>query len=167
MWLTLSIFWGKVGQSGVKWVKMFRGRFEIAIDSKGRINVPSRFREVLGERDDERLIVTNFDDCLVAYPYNEWLELEKKASQLSMVRREVKAFLRFFVSGATECSLDKQGRVLLPPVLREYAGLEKEIVVIGQLNKIEIWSKERWEEELRTSKDIFEENNEALSELGI
>lgn len=146
---------------------MFRGRFEIAIDGKGRINIPSRFRDVLGERNDERLIITNFDNCLVAYPFNEWFELEKKASRLSMMRREVKAFLRFFVSGATECSLDKQGRVLIPPVLREYAGLEKELVIIGQLNKIEIWSKERWDEELSISKDIFEENNEALSDLGI
>ena len=146
---------------------MFRGRFEIAIDGKGRINVPSRFRDTFKERYDERLIITNFDNCLVAYPFSEWIELEKKASKLSMLRKEAKAFLRFFISGATECSLDKQGRILIPPVLREYAGLEKDIVVAGMLNKIEIWGKPQWEEELKLSKDNFEEMSEVLSELGI
>ena len=146
---------------------MFRGRFEVSIDDKGRISVPSRFRDTLRERYDDRLIVTNFDDCLVAYPYSEWVELEKKASQLSMVKREAKSFLRFFVSGATECTLDKQGRVLLPPVLREYAELEKDIVIAGMLSKIEIWSKDRWERELELSKQGFDEMAEVLSELGI
>lgn len=146
---------------------MFRGRFEITIDDKGRINIPSRFRDTFRERYDDRLIITNFDTCLVAYPYSEWVELEKKASQLSMVKREAKAFLRFFISGATECTMDKQGRILIPPVLREYAALEKEIVVAGMLNKIEIWSKVRWEEELKISQDNFDDMAEVLSELGI
>ncbi len=151
---------------------MFRGRFELSIDDKGRLNIPSRFRDVLKGRDDERLIITNdFDKCLVAYPYSEWLELEEKTSRLSMVSREAKAFQRFFISGATECSFDKQGRVLIPPVLREHAGLEKEIVVAGMVKKIEIWSKSQWESELSQSKDKFEQNFEsmikALSDLGI
>ncbi len=146
---------------------MFRGRFEVSIDDKGRINIPSRFRDTLRERYDERLIVTNFDSCLVAYPYNEWVELEKKASQLSMVRKEVKAFQRFFISGATECSLDKQGRILLPPVLRGYAGLEKDIVVAGMLTKIEIWSRDSWEKELELSRESFEDMADVLSDLGI
>ncbi len=151
---------------------MFRGRFELSIDEKGRLNIPSRFRDVLKGRDDERLIITNdFDKCLVAYPYSEWLELEEKTSRLSMVSREAKAFQRFFISGATECSFDKQGRVLIPPVLRDHAGLEKEIVVAGMVKKIEIWSKSQWESELSQSKDNFEQNFEsmskALSDLGI
>ena len=151
---------------------MFRGRFELTIDEKGRLNIPSRFRDTLKERYDERLIVTNdFDKCLVAYPMTEWVELEKKASRLSMVKKEAKAFLRFFISGATECSCDKQGRVLIPPVLREYAGLEKDIVVAGMLNKIEIWSRGQWEDELRISKESFGQDfqsmAEVLSELGI
>jgi len=151
---------------------MFRGRFELNIDEKGRLNIPSRFRDVLKGRDDERLIITNdFDKCLVAYPYNEWLELEEKASRLSMVSREAKAFQRFFISGATECSFDKQGRVLIPPVLREHAGLEKEIVVAGMVKKIEIWSKGQWEAELSRSMESFDENFDSmakvLSELGL
>ncbi|MDH3974733.1 MAG: division/cell wall cluster transcriptional repressor MraZ [Deltaproteobacteria bacterium] len=146
---------------------MFRGRFEITIDDKGRINIPSRFRDTFRERYDDRLIITNFDNCLVAYPYTEWVELENKASRLSMVKREAKAFLRFFISGATECAMDKQGRILIPPVLREYAALEKEIIVAGMLNKIEIWSRVRWEEELKISQDNFDDMAEVLSELGI
>ena len=151
---------------------MFRGRFELSIDGKGRINVPSKFRDVLKERHDERLIITNdFDKCLVAYPFSEWLELEEKTSRLSMVSREAKAFQRFFISGATECSFDKQGRVLIPPVLREHAGLEKDIVVAGMVKKIEIWSKEQWEVELKQSNGSFDESFESmskvLSDLGI
>ena len=146
---------------------MFRGRFELALDDKGRLNIPSKFRDTLRERGDERLVVTNFDKGLVAYPYGEWLELEKKASRLSMVSKEAKAFLRFFVSGATECNMDKQGRVLLPPVLREYAGLDKDIVVAGMLNKIELWSRERWDEVLRLSEENFDEMADVLSDLGI
>jgi MraZ protein len=146
---------------------MFRGRFELALDDKGRLNIPSRFRDALRERGDERIIVTNFDKGLVAYPFGEWLELEKKASRLSMVSREAKAFLRFFVSGATECAMDKQGRVLIPPVLREYAGLDKDIVVAGMLNKIELWSRERWDEVLRLSEENFDEMADVLSDLGI
>ena len=146
---------------------MFRGRFELTIDDKGRVNIPSRFRETLRERYDERLIVTNFDKCLVAYPFNEWLEIEKKASGLSMMRKEVKRFLRFFISGAAECSLDRQGRILVPPVLRSFAGLERDIVLTGILNRIEIWSRQRWDEELRLSSESFEEVGEVLAELGI
>jgi MraZ protein len=148
-------------------VGLFRGRFEIIIDNKGRINVPSKFRDNLKERGDERLVITNFDKGLVAYPFNEWVELENKASRLSMVSREAKAFLRFFVSGATECSLDKQGRVLIPPVLRDYAGLDKDIVVAGMLNKIEIWSRERWDGVLSLSEESFDEMSGVLSDLGI
>lgn len=146
---------------------MFRGRFEINIDGKGRINIPSRFRDTLRERYDERLVITNFDKCLVAYPFVEWAEMEKKAGQLSMMRREAKAFLRFFISGAAECSLDKQGRILIPPVLREYAGLDKDIVLAGVLNRIEIWRSERWDEELKASIENFERMGEVLSELGL
>jgi len=146
---------------------MFRGRFELALDDKGRLNIPARFRDTLRERGDERLVITNFDKGLVAYPFGEWLELEKKASRLSMVSKEAKAFLRFFVSGATECNMDKQGRVLLPPVLREYAGLDKDIVVAGMLNKIELWSRERWDEVLRMSEESFDEMTDVLSDLGI
>lgn len=146
---------------------MFRGRFEHTIDPKGRISIPSRFREVLRERYDERLIVTNLDGCLVAYPFKEWEVLEQKASQLSMFKKEVKAFLRFFYSGATECPIDKLGRILIPPVLRDYAKLEKEVVLVGALKKIEMWSKGRWDRVIAKSPEDFDDISDVLAGLGL
>ncbi len=146
---------------------MFRGRFEYAIDSKGRLSIPAKFREFLTEKYDDRLIVTNFDRCLVAYPYEEWRVLEERVSSLSMVKKETRAFQRFFISGATECPIDKLGRILIPPTLREYAQLERNAVIAGMLKKFEIWSKERWAEEISRSQENFEGNSEALAELGL
>jgi len=120
---------------------MFRGRFEHTIDSKGRISIPARFRELLAEKNDERVMITNFDRCLVAYPREEWQTMEEKISSLSMVKKEAKAFQRFFVSAAVECPIDKLGRILIPPTLRSYARLEKEVVFAGMVKKFEIWSK--------------------------
>jgi MraZ protein len=146
---------------------MFRGRFEHIVDSKGRVSIPAKFRELLAEKYDDRLILTNFDRCLVAYPYEEWRVLEERVSSLSMVKKEVKAFQRFFISGATECPIDKLGRVLVPPTLRDYAQLGRNVVFAGMLRKFEIWSKERWLEEIKRSEVDFEGMGEALADLGI
>jgi len=146
---------------------MFRGRFEHTVDSKGRVSIPAKFRELLAEKYDDRLILTNFDRCLVAYPYEEWRVLEERVSSLSMVKKEVKAFQRFFISGATECPIDKLGRVLVPPTLRDYAQLRRNVVFAGMLRKFEIWSKERWLEEIKRSEVDFEGMGEALADLGI
>ncbi len=146
---------------------MFRGRHEHTIDPKGRVSIPAKFREVLGKKYDDRLVVTNFDGCLVAYPYEEWILLEEKASSLSMVKKETRAFMRFFYSSAIECTLDKQGRILIPQTLRDYADLDKEVVLVGQLRKIEIWSKKRWSEEIIKAHENFDEISDVLSELGL
>jgi MraZ protein len=146
---------------------MFRGRFEHIIDSKGRISIPAKYRELLAEKDDERLIITNFDRCLVAYPYEEWRNVEEKIGSLSMVKKEAKAFQRFFVSGAAECPIDKLGRILIPPTLRSYAHLEKDVVFAGMLKKFEIWSKERFLEEIRGAEENFEAMGETLAALGL
>jgi MraZ protein len=146
---------------------MFRGRHEHTIDPKGRVSIPAKFREILTKKYDERLVITNFDGCLVAYPYEEWIRLEEKASSLSMVKKETRSFMRFFYSSATECILDKQGRILIPQTLREYADLEKEVVLVGQLRKIEIWSKERWNEQIVNAHENFDQISEVLSELGL
>jgi len=146
---------------------VFRGRFEHIVDSKGRVSIPAKFRELLAEKYDDRLILTNFDRCLVAYPYEEWRVLEERVSSLSMVKKEVKAFQRFFISGATECPIDKLGRILVPPTLRDYAQLGRNVIFAGMLRKFEIWSKERWLEEIKRSEVDFEWMGEALSELGI
>ena len=145
---------------------MFRGRYEHTIDPKGRVSIPVKFREFLGKKYDERLVITNFDGCLVAYPYEEWIQLEEKASTLSMVKKETRSFMRFFYSSAIECTLDKQGRILIPQTLREYAALDKEVVLVGQLKKIEIWSKKRWSEEIVKAHEDFDRISDVLSEFG-
>jgi MraZ protein len=147
---------------------MFRGRFEHTIDPKGRVSIPAKFRELLGEKYDDRLIITTgLDPCLVAFPYEEWVNVEEKVSSLSMVKKEVKAFQRVFISGATECPIDKLGRVLIPPTLRSHAQLEKDVVFAGMLKKFEIWSKERFFEVIRKAEENFEEMGETLAALGL
>ena len=147
---------------------MFRGRFEHTIDPKGRVSIPAKFRELLGEKYDDRLIITTgLDPCLVAFPYEEWVNVEEKVSSLSMVKKEVKAFQRVFISGATECPIDKLGRVLIPPTLRSHAQLEKDVVFAGMLKKFEIWSKQRFFEVIRKAEESFEEMGETLAALGL
>ncbi len=146
---------------------MFRGRFEHTIDAKGRVSIPAKFRELLAEKYDDRLIITNFDRCLVAYPYEEWRVLEEKISSLSLVKKEVKAFQRFFISGAVECPIDKLGRVLIPPSRRDYAQLEKNVIFAGMLKRFEIWSKERWIEEIKRSEEDFESIAAVLADFGL
>lgn len=146
---------------------MFRGRFEHVIDEKGRLSVPSKFREVLSAQNENELILTDFDSCLAAYPKGEWRELEEKIRKLSPLQKEVRNFLRLFYSSATEVSLDSQGRILIPPQMRERAGLGREVVLLGLLNKIEIWSKKSWEEFEAHSAGTFEEIVSKLVELGI
>lgn len=145
---------------------MFRGIFEHTIDTKGRVSIPSKFRDVLLEKYDERLIITkNYDKCLVAYPFKEWQVIEEKASKLPQ-KKEVEDFLRFFISGATECPIDKLGRILISPVLRDYAKLEKNIVLTGTLKKIEIWAKTRWEAVITRAQKNEGKGREVLAGLG-
>jgi len=146
---------------------MFRGRYEHSIDSKGRISIPSKFREVLNEKYDNRLVITNLDHCLVALPSEEWSLLEQKVSSLSLVKKEVRTFLRFFYSSGIDCVIDKHGRLLIPQTLRDYASLRKDIVLVGEGKKIEIWAKERWEEEFRRSQESFEQVSDTLAALGL
>lgn len=146
---------------------MFRGRFEHTIDSKGRVSIPAKFREVLGEKYSDRLILTNFDRCLVVYPYEEWRVLEERVSSLSIVKKEVKSFQRFFISGAAECQIDKLGRILIPPTLRDYAKLERDVVFAGMLKNFEIWAKECFLEEIKRTEENFDGMGEALANLGL
>lgn len=146
---------------------MFRGRFEHTIDEKGRLSIPSKFRELLSARGENELVLTDFDSCLAAYPKDEWRVLEEKMKQLSMIQKDVRNFLRLFYSSATEVPLDPQGRILIPPQMRERARLDREVVLLGLLNKIEIWDKESWEDFMARSADTFEEVVSKLVELGI
>jgi len=144
---------------------MFRGRYEHTVDTKGRTSIPSKFREVLATNYDERLIMTNFDGCLWAYPVAEWQVIESKVSALPQFRDDVKALQRFFISAATECPIDKQGRILIPPTLREYAGLEKDIIMVGMTRRIEIWAKDRWNKDFDKCQKLATTGN--FSDLGL
>jgi MraZ protein len=136
---------------------MFRGNFEHTIDQKGRLSIPSRFRELLREHYEEKFIVTRSENCLEAYPEAEWVKLEKKISQLPQLDKNAKAVMRFLVSSAIECPVDKQGRILIPQYLRNHAGLEKDVVLAGMIDKVEIWAKDRWEKEMSETSEQFGE----------
>ncbi len=146
---------------------MFRGRYEHAIDDKGRLSIPVKFREILKRRKEKELVLTDFDACLAAYPLKEWQQLEEKIRTQSSFRKEFRDFLRLFYSGATESAVDSQGRILIPPPLREKAGLTRDVVIVGVLNRIEIWGKERWERFVAESGGTFEQIAAKLAEVGI
>lgn len=146
---------------------MFRGRFEHTIDTKGRLSIPSRFREVLATRFDERLIITNFDNCLWCYPVSEWQMVEAKVASLPQFKDEVKALQRVFISAAVETPIDKAGRVLVPPTLRDYAGIEKNVILVGMTSRIEIWSKERWELVFQSAQESLLGMGDKLADLGL
>lgn len=142
---------------------MFIGEYNHAIDSKNRIIIPSKFRENLGNK---FVITKGLDGCLYAYTMEEWGILENKLKALPLTSKDARAFVRFFFSGASEIELDKQSRALIPQNLLEYASIKKDIVSIGVLTRIEIWSKENWEEYNNSNID-FDEIAEKMSELGI
>lgn len=123
---------------------MFRGRSDQTIDDKGRIIMPAKFREVLNKRNDPTIILTNLDMCLIGYPTEEWTELEKKILNRPDTSNTVKNFKRFLIGGAAECNLDKQGRILVPPTLKKYAQLERNVVIVGLIDHFEIWNAERF-----------------------
>lgn len=144
---------------------MFRGRYEHTIDAKGRLSIPSRFRETLNERYDSRLVITTYDGCLIAYPHQEWQVLEEKVALLPEFKKDTKAFLRFFYSSASDCSIDKLGRILIPQSLREYAKLEKDVILVGTFRHMELWSKALWEQAESTASQ--EDIVNTLERLGL
>ncbi|MBW2609007.1 MAG: division/cell wall cluster transcriptional repressor MraZ [Deltaproteobacteria bacterium] len=145
---------------------MFRGRSKHTLDEKGRLAIPARFKETLKIKGQNCLVVTNYLQCLWAFSQDDWRMIEEKAASLSLMDNAVNTYRRYFISGAQECSL-KQGRITIPPDLREIAGLKKDIVLVGELKLFEIWDREKWEEEFLRAKDSFPEASQSLSELGI
>ena len=145
---------------------MFRGRSKHTLDEKGRLAIPARFKDTLKLKQENCLVVTNHLNCLWAFSKDDWRVIEDKAANLSLMDSAVNTYRRYFISGAQECPL-KQGRITIPPDLREIAGLNKELVLVGELKLFEIWDKSKWEEEFQKARESFPDASQALSELGI
>ncbi len=148
---------------------MFRGSSFHTIDDKGRIIIPSRFRDVIKAGGGNGVMVSRMDRCLFAYTYTEWNKIENRVLSLSEQNDNMRRFRRVFVGGASDCVCDKQGRILIPPVLRHYAELDKDIVLVGVLNHFEIWSLIQWEEENRLMEEDMkqEEIRNEIAKLGL
>lgn len=142
---------------------MFFGEYQHALDTKNRIIVPAKLREELGNK---FVITKGLDGCLYVYPLAGWKILEEKLKTLPLTNKDARAFVRFFFSGACEIELDKQYRGVIPQNLKEYAGIEKDIVSIGVLSRVEIWSKEKWDEYNESNID-FDSISEKMNDLGI
>lgn len=141
------------------------GEYQHTLDAKGRLIIPARFREGLGDR---FIITKGLDSCLFVYPMQEWMVLEQKMKTLPFTRADARAFVRFFFSGAGECEADKQGRILIPANLRNYAGLGKEAVVLGVSSRVEIWAREQWDKYNSDAEQSYEEIAEKIDlDLGI
>jgi MraZ protein len=160
-----------VGRNGIGAQSIvFIGRFQHAIDSKGRVSIPVKFRDVFqtGNGGGEKLIVsTDPDRCLVGYTIGEWHLLEDKIKNLPSMNIDVKDYLRFFYSSAVECPLDRQGRILIPPSLREHANLYRDTILIGMMNRMEIWDLERWKDKETQFSGRASDISRGLASLGM
>jgi MraZ protein len=148
---------------------MFRGSSFHTIDEKGRIIIPARFRDVLKAGGGDGVMVSRLDKSLFAYTFEEWSKIENKILALAEKSGNMRRFRRVFIGGAFECICDKQGRILVPPSLRQYSELEKEIVLVGVLDHFEIWSRKNWENENLTIEEDLEneEVRNEISKLGL
>lgn len=143
---------------------MFIGEYEHNVDAKGRVIMPSKLREDIG---DTFIITKGLDGCLFAYSQTEWTNFEEKLKALPLAQKNARNFVRFFLSGAVECEIDKQGRFLIPSNLREHALLDKEIVIIGVGTRIEIWNRETWKDYSSDDNISADEIAENMTMLGI
>ena len=143
---------------------MFIGEYNHTLDAKGRLIVPSKLRESLGER---FFLTKGLDGCLSVYPQEEWETFTNKIHELPMTNKDDRKFSRFFLAGASECEIDKQGRILIPANLREFAKLEKEAVLVGVSNRIEIWNRDKWEEINDVDVDDMDDIAQHMEDIGI
>ncbi len=141
---------------------MFMSEYNHTIDTKGRLIIPAKFREALGE---EFVVSKGMDGCLFVYANEDWSEFEKKLTSLPLINKEARQFARFFLAGAASVEVDKQGRILLPSNLRGFAELDKDVVLVGVGSRIEIWSKEKWE--AVSEADDMDAVTKAMEELGL
>ncbi|MDR3270135.1 MAG: division/cell wall cluster transcriptional repressor MraZ [Peptococcaceae bacterium] len=143
---------------------MFMGEYFHTIDEKSRLIIPAKFRDMLGTH---FIVTKGLDHCLFVYPMSEWQVLEEKLRALPFTQPEARAFVRFFFSGANECELDKQGRILVSASLREYAQLEKEVVLVGVASRVEIWNRNLWADYTEQAGAEYAGSGSALVNLGI
>ncbi len=147
---------------------MFRGRYEHTIDAKGRTSLPARYRDVLEVASEKRIVLTSaLDPCLVAYTMSEWTSFEEKLSKLPQFDRAVQKLKRIYVSGAVDVEVDPSGRILVPPTLRDYASLKKDVVWAGAGKYAELWDKKNWGGHFETTDDERREISARLAELGL
>ena len=143
---------------------MLIGEYEHSLDAKGRVIMPAKLREDMG---DKFILTKGLDGCLFGFSQTEWANFEEKLKTLPLTNKNARDFVRFFLSGATECEMDKQGRFLVVSNLREYAEMDKEIVVIGVGNRIEMWNKEKWTKHNSDENISADEIAEKMDFLGI
>jgi MraZ protein len=142
---------------------MFYGEYEHTIDKKGRLIIPSKFRDSFKEYDITKLYITRgLDKCLFIFTENEWKSQETKFKSVSFTKAEARKFNRLYFSGASELEFDRQGRILIPKYLKDFAGIKRDVMLIGVSNRVEVWSKDMWQSYYNGSKDSFEEIAEKL-----
>ncbi|HHV79998.1 MAG TPA: division/cell wall cluster transcriptional repressor MraZ [Firmicutes bacterium] len=142
---------------------MLIGEYQHTIDEKGRLTVPAKLRDALGDR---FILTKGLDGCLFGYPVEEWKQLEAKLRELPLTKADVRAFVRLLLAGASECELDRQGRFVLPNNLRAHADIDKDVIITGVSTRIEIWSRQRWEEYRDKAEKNFEGVAEGIEGLG-
>jgi MraZ protein len=143
---------------------MFIGEYSHKIDARGRVNIPSKLRE---EVDDKFYLTKGLDKCLFLFPEEEWKIFEEKLKILPLTDRNARAFVRMFFAGAVECIIDKQGRINVPNNLIKHSEINKEVMIIGVGQRIELWSKENWEDYNEPNNISYDEIAEKMAELGI
>ena len=142
---------------------MFYGEYEHTIDKKGRLIIPSKFRDSFKEYDVEKLYITRgLDKCLFLFTENEWKSQESKFRSMPFTKSESRKFNRLYFAGAAQIECDKQGRILMPKYLKDFADIKKDVVIIGVSSRIEIWSKDIWQSYYKSSKESFEDIAEKL-----
>lgn len=143
---------------------MFMGEYNHSIDSKGRLIIPSKLREDLGE---SFVITKGLDGCLFIYTEKEWENIENKFREMPLTTKDARKFSRFFFAGAAKMETDKQGRILIPNSLREFALLKKDVVLVGVLDRVEIWDKDNWKHNTLVSDEDMDEIAEHMSNMGL
>src|ERR1019366_1916903 len=147
---------------------MFRGRYEHSIDAKRRTSLPARYRDALAATGERRIILTSaLDPCLVAYAMPEWSAFEERVAKLPQFDRAVQKLKRIYLSGAVECDVDESGRILVPPTLRDHAGLAKDVLWAGSGKYAELWDKQAWKGQFETNDQERREISARLAELGL